>query len=273
MSAAVYKLFHQLQNSISIKLNTSILTIQKEKYFHKKLCPWLFLFTCASQFTFAQENSYNRLTREQAFNKDKDNKIKTFNVSVLCGAYPASSSPLTNESFNKMMKNEFFYTILGNKSPVSGFKLETTNPSATLSGNILVNKVRSFILNLQLVASTSNNISEIFSQNKLNGSFSATLGFNFMLTGLQRGVYYETKERMQIKHHVIEVYAHKLSSEFHNRLISSTFVEQLFQNTITFSQFVSRVYDLDTAARNLGIMCDMTPDDVRATVKTFMTKY
>jgi hypothetical protein len=96
---------------------------------------------------------------------------------------------LSNRAFRKMSKNYYSYAITGNNTPISGIKITTNSPSVTVSGNLVVSKDKSFILNSQLTGGSQNNLSQIFAGDKLNGYFQATMGANFFFSGLIHGTY------------------------------------------------------------------------------------
>lgn len=90
--------------------------------------------------------------------------------------------PLSYFSYQKMMRDHFNYTILGTQAPVSGIKFETAKPSATIKGNIVSSKDRQLLVNLELQGGSDNDLLQLFSGNKLNGFFKASLGFNIQLS-------------------------------------------------------------------------------------------
>ncbi len=89
--------------------------------------------------------------------------------------------PLSYYAYQKMLRNHYNFTILGTQSPVSGFTFETDKPSITLKGNIYSAMESRLLVNLELTGGADNDLLKIFSGDKLNGLFKASLGFNYLL--------------------------------------------------------------------------------------------
>ena len=88
--------------------------------------------------------------------------------------------PLSDYAFDKYIKNNFNFAILGENVPTTGIKVETAKPSVTLSGILPVGRSKTKIFNLELTAGAKENIAEIFSGNKTSGYFKASIGFNWL---------------------------------------------------------------------------------------------
>jgi hypothetical protein len=102
---------------------------------------------------------------------------------------PTRDYPINDPvAFKKMMINLFNYTIVGDQAPASGFKFQTADPSATLSGNVYISKQKGFITTLSLTGGLNDNLNEVFSGNKLNGYFKSTIGLSWLLTNNAAGV-------------------------------------------------------------------------------------
>jgi len=226
----------------------------------------LFLLTFPA-VVFAQRLAENKL------NIHARPKNDTTSTAILCTAYNIERNPLTPASFNKMMRNDFLFTIVGSKTPVSGFKIETSSPSVTFSGNALTNKNRTFIMNLQLTASTSNNISEIFSQQKLNGTFSGSLGFNFMIPKFQKGIYNISDDNKKIKHFVISQYALSLSKSFFETLTYTVISDTGFKNINTFDDFTTKIINIAQVYVDRHSACTIDGDSITATALKVLKKY
>ena len=91
------------------------------------------------------------------------------------------NKPISPFAFRKMMRDHYNFTILGTNAPVSGFKVETSQPSITLKGNIISPRKKELVTNLELSAGVQNGLMQIFSGDQLNGYFKASIGFNYMM--------------------------------------------------------------------------------------------
>ena len=189
-----------------------------------------------------RESSFSQYKSKNAMSQTMSNANSEYNSSTFTiGQYAVSSSPLTNQSFNKMMTNEFYLAILGTKTPVNGFKVETTNPSITLSGNIFTNNTRNFILNLELTVGSQDNISQLFSNNKLNGNFKASLGINWLLKRTQFARFNITARQQELRHQVISTYEKYLFRRADTSIIYDEILSDRLPNYHNFKEFVDSI--------------------------------
>jgi hypothetical protein len=89
--------------------------------------------------------------------------------------------PLSPQAFRKMMRDYYSFTVVGNNTPATGFKVETAKPSITLKGNIYNSRYKKLIVNLELTGGFNENNMNIFSSKKLDGYFKTSLGVNYQL--------------------------------------------------------------------------------------------
>lgn len=96
--------------------------------------------------------------------------------------------PLSPEAYRRMMRQLYSYTILGNETPSTGFKVETTKPTITLKGVLYASPNKKHIWNLDLTAGVEDNVMQLLSGKKLNTNFKIDIGYNF-LTDANTGTY------------------------------------------------------------------------------------
>ena len=225
-----------------------------------------FIFVLAFQLQLLSQK-----TATSEANRTVTEKGEDFDPLTLCNTYPKTYNPLTTASFNKMMRNDFRYAILGTKTPVSGFKLETNNPSVTLSGNAIVKN--DFLASLQVTASTQNSISEIFSQEKLNGTFSASIGLNFLVNRFQKGLYNITPTQKILKHAVIGKYAQAVSLKLDTLLVYTVIGQQDFSKMVAFKEVVTAVNAFHGQYVQANSACPITETLLEDITRAVLKKY
>jgi hypothetical protein len=89
--------------------------------------------------------------------------------------------PLSSAAFGKMMRQHYSFTIVGNNTPATGVKIETSKPSITLKGNIYNSRYKKLIVNLELTGGLNEGNMNIFSNRKLDGYLKGSVGVNYHL--------------------------------------------------------------------------------------------
>ncbi|MEO6550851.1 MAG: hypothetical protein ABIN94_22805 [Ferruginibacter sp.] len=149
--------------------------------------------------------------------------------------------PLNWYAYQRMMRQHYSFTILGTQSPVSGFKFETSKPTATLKGNIYSSRQKELLVNLEITGGADNDLLQIFSGESLNGFFKANLGFNLMLKGRQAIYEFEDQVATMLLRKRACEYREKLALQIDTAVVLSTIMATTKSPKITLDELVIRI--------------------------------
>ncbi len=171
---------------------------------------------------------------------------KIFLLALLQSLLLAASAqpPLTGPAFRQMMTDLFNFTLTGNQTPTTGFKVETEKPTIGIKGNIYNNSSRDFIMNLELQGGLDNNIMQLVSGKQVNTSFKAILGFNFLLPYNSAWFPTRTTASVEITDFALRRNREKLAVQLDSFCVLHTILKDVNYHTYSATQFRDAVITL-----------------------------
>lgn len=162
-----------------------------------------------------------------------------------------NSKPLSYYAFQKMMREYYNFTIVGTQAPVSGFKVETNKPSITLKGNILSSANKHLITNLELSGGLQSDFQQLFSGNRLDGYFKASIGFNYLIASGNNASYIMDNDflKMMIRKKVCEN-REDISKKIDSMIVLKAFEDHANKVPLNLDDFVKYVVVLSKLGEN-----------------------
>lgn len=163
----------------------------------------------------------------------------------------SNTKPLSYYAFQKMMREHYSFTVVGTQAPVSGFKVETNKPSITLKGNILSSANKHLITNLELSGGLQNDFQQLFSGNRLDGYFKASIGFNYLIASGNSAKYIMDNQfvKMMIRKKVCEN-REDISKKIDSMIVLKAFEDHANTVPLSLADFINYVVVLSQLDEN-----------------------